>query len=155
MPQMHECHECHGKFPMTHFSNSMQKNKGAHERVCMACKPPPADSVSGRRWGELQNGPPAPVEGEITEVVAVPAAAPDGTAVVAAAASNPQKRKRGGVKVPRWKTEEEDQLKAMVEASGKNWVLIAEQLGSGRTPMGCEQHWCARAFAFFSFSCDC
>ena len=51
------------------------------------------------------------------------------------------KRKRQGLKVPRWTPVEEDRLRRTVEEVGeRNWPLVAQRLGN-RSAMGAEQHW--------------
>jgi hypothetical protein len=51
-------------------------------------------------------------------------------------------RRSRGEKVPRWTTEEEERLRALVGQHGdRAWVKVAEALGTGRTPAGVDQHW--------------
>jgi len=51
-------------------------------------------------------------------------------------------RRSRGEKVPRWTTEEEERLRALVSQHGdRAWVKVAEALGTGRTPAGVDQHW--------------
>ena len=42
---------------------------------------------------------------------------------------------------PRWTLEEEDQLCQLLRQMGNSWEAIANQLGTGRTPIGVQQHW--------------
>ena len=51
-------------------------------------------------------------------------------------------RRSRGEKVPRWTSEEEERLRALVGQNGdRAWVKVAEALGTGRTPAGVDQHW--------------
>ena len=51
-------------------------------------------------------------------------------------------RRSRGEKVPRWTSEEEERLRALVCHNGdRAWVKVAEALGTGRTPAGVDQHW--------------
>ena len=57
-------------------------------------------------------------------------------------ASAKKVRRSRGEKVPRWTTEEEERLRALVGQQGdRAWVKVAEALGTGRTPAGVDQHW--------------
>ena len=55
---------------------------------------------------------------------------------------------RRGKPTKRWKPDEEQMLKVLVEECGeKNWIEISDRLsqsiGTSRSSMSCEQHWCA------------
>ena len=59
-------------------------------------------------------------------------------------AMQPQKkvRRSRGEKVPRWTTDEEDRLRALVAQYGdRAWAKVAESLATGRTAAGVDQHW--------------
>jgi len=89
--------------------------------------------------------PAAPVEAT-AEVTAIPAGPDvvDATAVVDASTPKVKKtrRREPGTSAPRWKAEEEEQLRALVGSLGeKAWPTIATELKTGRSAAGVEQHW--------------
>ena len=53
-----------------------------------------------------------------------------------------KRSRKSGSTVPRWSAEEEERLKAIISTIGdKDWTMISDQLGTGRSNSGVEQHW--------------
>lgn len=84
-----------------------------------------------------------PIEGNPTNMIDVVLAEPAITVSASPAEElSKTRRRRSRTTVPRWTSEEEEQLTALVTSLGeKAWVEVSTQLGSGRTPSGVEQHW--------------